>query len=137
MNKACPVVLRTRNNQTEILIFRHPLAGIQMAKGTIEAGESSLEASERELWEEAGITLKAQFQLLEWQRYPSEPTWGICIMEDGNGLPEQWAHYCEDDGGHVFEYFWHPLLQEPGADWYLLFVDALKVLCKALAKTPL
>jgi|TARA_R100000027_G_scaffold36772_1_gene27027 8-oxo-dGTP pyrophosphatase MutT (NUDIX family) len=73
MDKACPVVLRNRENQLEILAFRHSLAGIQLVKGTIEPNESSLAASQRELFEEAGRTLKAEYQLLEWQRRPDEP----------------------------------------------------------------
>ncbi len=134
MEKACPVVLRNRDKQLEILVFRHPLAGIQMAKGTIEPEESSLEASERELREEAGITLQAKYQLLEWQSRPDEPIWGICVMEAGNGLPDKWDHYCEDDGGHLFQYFWHPLLQEPNSDWHPVFVDALGAINKALTQ---
>jgi hypothetical protein len=37
-NKACPVILR-RRNQLEILLFEHPLAGVQLVKGTIERSE--------------------------------------------------------------------------------------------------
>ena len=54
-NKACPVVLRTRGSR-EILVFEHPLAGIQLVKGTIELGESPEAAALRELGEESGIT---------------------------------------------------------------------------------
>lgn len=35
-NKACPVVLR-HSTELEILAFRHPLAGLQLVKGTVEA----------------------------------------------------------------------------------------------------
>ncbi|MDO3386881.1 NUDIX domain-containing protein [Gilvimarinus sp. SDUM040013] len=126
--------MRRRENQLEILVFRHPLAGIQLAKGTIEPGETSLEASERELSEEAGISLQAKYQLLEWQRRSGEPVWGICIMEAGDGLPEEWSHYCEDDGGHVFQFFWHALSQAPSPEWHPVFVDALNAVRVALTK---
>jgi NTP pyrophosphohydrolases including oxidative damage repair enzymes len=108
MKKACPVVLRNQEGDPEILVFKHPLAGTQLVKGTIEPGEADLAAAERELREEAGIALRALYQLLEWQRHPDEPIWAICMMESGHNLPEQWQHLCEDDGGHLFEYFWHP-----------------------------
>jgi len=128
MNKACPVVLRNRDNQLEVLAFRHPMAGIQLVKGTIERGESSLVASQRELFEEAGITLKANYQLLKWQRRPDEPIWDIWVMEPEDHLPDHWEHYCEDDGGHLFRYFWHPLSLPPNSEWHPVFSDALTVI---------
>lgn len=56
VDKVCPVVLRQGNEGTEILVFRHPLAGVQLVKGTREAGESIAQAALRELAEESGIT---------------------------------------------------------------------------------
>ena len=39
--KVCPVVLRgTTADGIDILAFRHPLAGAQLVKGTIEIAES-------------------------------------------------------------------------------------------------
>lgn len=40
----------------EILVFEHPLAGWQIAKGTVEEGEDVAEAALRELAEESGVT---------------------------------------------------------------------------------
>lgn len=134
MDKACPVVLRHKNDQLEILVFRHPLAGIQLAKGSIEPGETYLEASARELREEAGLALNAQYQLLAWQRSPGEPTWSICMMEHRDDLPDDWEHYCEDDGGHLFRFFWHPLLQTPSLEWHPVFVDALDAIRTAIQR---
>ncbi|WP_339617757.1 NUDIX domain-containing protein [uncultured Gilvimarinus sp.] len=134
MDKACPVVLRNRDGRTEILVFRHPLAGVQLAKGTVEPGETGLSAAERELWEEAGVRLKADRLLLEWQRRLGEPVWGIYLMETVSDLPNQWEHFCEDDGGHVFQFFWHSLSQEPGVQWHAVFADALRAVRKALVR---
>ncbi|WP_460106655.1 NUDIX domain-containing protein [Pseudomonas sp. S3_E04] len=53
-NKACPIIL-SHSHPPRILLFRHPLAGVQIVKGTIEAGESARQAALRELNEEAGI----------------------------------------------------------------------------------
>ncbi len=108
------------------------MAGIQLVKGTIEPSESYLSASERELKEEAGITLKAEYPLLEWQRRLDEPVWSICMMAAGDHLPDHWDHYCKDDGGHVFQYFWHPLSLPPGSEWHPVFIDALTVIRKTL-----
>ncbi|MCS6759693.1 MAG: NUDIX domain-containing protein [Candidatus Devosia euplotis] len=38
-----------------MLVFRHPLAGIQLVKGTRESGEALVSGVLRELAEEAGI----------------------------------------------------------------------------------
>jgi 8-oxo-dGTP pyrophosphatase MutT (NUDIX family) len=48
--KACPVVLRSLGDG-EILAFEHPLAGWQLVKGTVEAGELPRDAAIRELYE--------------------------------------------------------------------------------------
>ncbi len=39
IDKVCPVVLRKQNQ--EILLFQHPLAGIQLVKGTVETFDES------------------------------------------------------------------------------------------------
>lgn len=55
IDKVCPVVLRKQNQ--ELLLFQHPLAGIQLVKGTVETfDESYITAAKRELAEESGIT---------------------------------------------------------------------------------
>lgn len=132
MNKACPVVVRNREDQFEVLVFRHPIAGIQLVKGTVEPGESSRSASERELEEEAGIKLKAEHLLLEWRRNPGDSTWAIWLMEQGDHLPNCWDHYCEDDGGRLFHYFWHPLSLSTDSEWHPVFVDALTAIRETL-----
>ncbi|MHC8286071.1 NUDIX domain-containing protein [Pseudomonas sp. XS1P51] len=49
VDKACPVVLRNIE-QLEILAFRHPLAGLQLVKGSVEPGELTGAAAVRELF---------------------------------------------------------------------------------------
>ncbi|WP_432767542.1 NUDIX domain-containing protein [Pseudomonas frederiksbergensis] len=53
-NKACPVILSSIPG-THILLFRHPIAGVQLVKGTIEIGETPAQTALRELSEESGI----------------------------------------------------------------------------------
>ncbi|WP_318653947.1 NUDIX domain-containing protein [Pseudomonas sp. Y24-6] len=53
-NKACPVILSGIPG-AHILLFRHPIAGVQLVKGTIEKDETPAQAALRELSEESGI----------------------------------------------------------------------------------
>ncbi len=39
-------------------MFRHPLAGIQLVKGTVEPSENPADAARRELFEESGLNTK-------------------------------------------------------------------------------
>lgn len=55
--KVCPVVLRKSGSNLELLVFEHPLADVQLIKGTLELTDSSVEsAALRELEEESGIS---------------------------------------------------------------------------------
>ncbi len=55
--KVCPVVLRKSGSTVELLLFEHPLAGVQLVKGTLEMKDSAVEsAALRELEEESGIS---------------------------------------------------------------------------------
>lgn len=53
-DKACSAVLCFAQ-RPGILLFRHPQAGVQLVKGTIERGETPGQAALRELAEESGI----------------------------------------------------------------------------------
>ncbi|MEX3016984.1 NUDIX hydrolase [Gymnodinialimonas hymeniacidonis] len=107
MDKVCPVVIR---GDGRILAFRHPLAGLQFVKGTLEEEESTPEAATRELHEEAGVVLSAVHYLGESSTIVDDETWHFWLMQDSD-LPETWDHACEDDGGHVFSFFWQDLTQ--------------------------
>ena len=104
--KACPVVLRAVQNHLEILAFEHPLAGLQLIKGTIEAGEHPADAAVRELHEESGIEGVAAVDLGLWEsgyegRLVASP------LPVAHPLPDTWVHHTQDDGGHDFRFFWH------------------------------
>ena len=58
VQKVCPIVSRCSNETQEILMFRHPLAGIQLVKGTVEPSENPADAARRELFEESGLVSK-------------------------------------------------------------------------------
>jgi len=48
-------VFITRHNDTELLVFEHPYAGIQIPAGTVEEGETPTQAAVREAAEETGL----------------------------------------------------------------------------------
>lgn len=134
--KACPVVLRTVQNHLEILAFEHPLAGLQLIKGTIEAGEHPADAAVRELHEESGIEGVAAVDLGLWESGYEGQVWSLHLCQVAHPLPDTWVHHTQDDGGHDFRFFWHPLDQVPSDRWHRLFRDALSTISERLATMP-
>lgn len=122
--KACPLVLRQHDGRTDILAFQHPLAGKQFVKGTVKPGEPPSIAAARELKEESGLILAAPLIFLgvhqigvprqDWHFYQG---WS-------SGLPETWHHQTEDDFGHVFSFFWHPIETPLDDAWHPVFHEA-------------
>ena len=113
-DKACPVVFRDSSMQ-QILAFEHPKAGLQLVKGRIEPGENARAAALRELAEEAGIADTAIART--WA--PGIPAQGhiwslqLCTFTQSR----TWTHFCCDDGGHDFKFFWHDVNREPDEKW--------------------
>ena len=122
--KACPIVIRRQNKIPEVLAFRHPTAGRQFIKGTVEAGESPVEAAKRELREESGIHAHVPFISLGTQRIGKDRRLWHFFQYPSIGLPETWTHQTKDDFGHRFEFFWHPLSQPLDQRWHPDFHEA-------------
>lgn len=134
--KACAVVLSPSPNP-RILLFRHPLAGVQLVKGGIEAGETPGAAALRELAEESGITaatLEADLGL--WESEHRDQVWSFHLCRVSGPLPEQWSHQTLDDHGHRFDFFWAPLDQLPLDDCDPVFQRALQFVSNALQARP-
>lgn len=55
LEKVTIFITRIREKKTELLLFKHPNAGIQIPAGTVEIGETPLEAALREAKEETGL----------------------------------------------------------------------------------
>ncbi len=55
IQKVTAFVVRERNGITELLVFKHPTAGIQIPAGTVEKGEDIETAVHREVYEETGL----------------------------------------------------------------------------------
>ncbi len=115
-----------RDDKVEVLAFRHPLAGLQLVKGTIESGETAGAAAVRELAEEAGLAQAGPITALGvWQSQYEAQVWSFQLVPVAATTPEAWEHYTHDGGGHLFSFFWHPLRVEPTAEWHPLFQGAL------------
>lgn len=127
-NKACPVVFRGAALRIEVLAFRHPIAGCQLVKGTIEPGESPGEAALREFTEESGVlSVRINRHIGIWQSGWRNQVWSFFACSSDAPLPETWSHDAPDDGGHTFQFFWHPLWAPAHPDqWHMVFRDALQ-----------
>lgn len=132
-NKSCPVVLRG-SEVREILAFAHPLAGLQLVKGSIEPGEPAAAAALRELAEEAGITGAWVEQYLGcWDSGHQGQVWSFHRCRVPHALADAWVHHAADDGGHDFRFFWHPLDKAADAAyWHPVFRGALDFIGNAL-----
>lgn len=127
--KACPVVLRRHHGITQILAFRHPVAGFQLVKGTIEHGEPAAVAAIRELFEESGIRdAQVTADLGLWRAPYQDQVWSFQLCETAAELLDAWVFETRDDGGHVFEFFWHALEAEFPEYCHMLFQEALREL---------
>jgi 8-oxo-dGTP pyrophosphatase MutT (NUDIX family) len=118
--RVCPVLVRQRR----VLAFRHPLAGCQLVKGRYQAGEGAVAAARRELWEESGLRVMGRPRR-QWRAPVGGQMWDFVAFDAGRS-PWRWSHWAEDDGGHLFRFFWHPLSQKAGVGWHPMFHQALR-----------
>ncbi|WP_439644058.1 NUDIX domain-containing protein [Gemmatimonas sp.] len=121
--------MRHHGARAEVLVFEHPSAGTQLVKGTVEAGESVVEAAVRELAEESGIVGAAcKRELGQWTSDPGDQVWHFWEMTVPHVLPDSWSHLTQDDGGQLFAFRWHPIAEPPASSWYPVFRNALSFL---------
>lgn len=127
IQKVCPVLLRQRDNTWQILAFRHPKAGTQLIKGTIEVGEPPEVAVLRELAEESGLVDATVVEKIgELSMDESEQQWHIFLCQAAHDLPEEWDFFTTDGGGNLFHFFWHSLDEAPDKSWHAHFRLALE-----------
>jgi len=134
VDKAVAVVVRCRCGRPEILVFRHPLAGVQLPKGTVEIGENIAQATLRELAEESGLVLTvAPVPIGRWRRVIEGPPvqiqhWHIGLLTAPPELPDHWSHQAsgsEQEEGLIFFYFWVGLDDDSSRFVHPLFADTL------------
>jgi 8-oxo-dGTP pyrophosphatase MutT (NUDIX family) len=131
MNKACPVVLRIKENRLELLAFKRPTAGKQLVKGSLKKGESLENACVRELEEESGIRGRTVKRLGVWEANHKKQTWGFCLMHFEESLPDRWSYDTKDDGGQRFRFFWQPFDRPIDAGWDDVHANAFEHIKRA------
>lgn len=126
--KVCPVVLRELGDEVELLLFQHPLAGVQIVKGTVESTDKSFEsAALRELYEESGISCVLRTEYLRgWESGYQNQVWHFVRCEVAEALPDTWEYFTQDGGGLMFRFFWHKLGSPMEHSWHQLFSDAIE-----------
>ncbi len=128
-HKVCPVILRKQGDTWQILAFKHPKAGTQLIKGTLEAGEQPETAVLRELAEESGIEQAAVVEKIgEFDIHETEQHWHLFLCQPAGALREEWSFFTADGGGLVFQFFWHPLDEEPDETWHQVYRRALALI---------
>ncbi len=122
VQKVCPCLTRQRGGVQQLLLFRHPLAGLQLLKGTVEEGESPESAALRELQEESGIhdaQISRKLGEIHFSAYSQN--WHLFLIEPAGALPDSWHFFTEDDSGLRFEFFWQDIVEPIDTPWPDLF----------------
>lgn len=114
IEKVVPVVLHPAGAPMRVLAFMHPVSGAQIVKGTVEAGEAPIRAALRELWEESGLTAMSAMPLATRDDVMPGERWHFVLARTRPPVPDKFQHFCKDDGGHLFKFFWHPIDELPG-----------------------
>ncbi len=125
VQKVVPLAVRRRDS-LELLAFRHPLAGSQLVKGTVEEDEEPECAALRELAEESGIQNASVRRALGRLAYPDiGQNWRFFLCRVARPLAEEWSYFTQDDGGHLFQFLWQDLESAPDSSWHRDFQRAL------------
>ncbi|MEM7190770.1 MAG: NUDIX domain-containing protein [Pseudomonadota bacterium] len=125
IEKVCPMELRASGGGIEFLAFRHPHAGYQVVKGTIEPGEDAMHAARRELHEESGLTPDRPFAFVGQSSAIAEGQIWTFFRVWSNCLPDRWVYHCADDGGLDFTFFWADIANPLGEGWDPVFQRAI------------
>jgi 8-oxo-dGTP pyrophosphatase MutT (NUDIX family) len=107
-----------------VLAFVHPVAGKQFVKGTIKSGENPLDAARRELREESGLNAPSALISLGIQVIGGNRQRWYFFEWISTGIPDAWSHQTEDNHGHTFLFFWHPLDLQLDNEWHPIFHEA-------------
>ncbi|MCG7436466.1 NUDIX hydrolase [Lysinibacillus fusiformis] len=114
VEKAFGYITREHGEQIQVLVFEQNTvgAGIQVPKGTIEQGETPLEAVKREMLEETGLTTLVVQGLIA-QDYFNHPS-GVLQkryfyhLTTSDETMETWQHYPTglNEADLLFSFYW-------------------------------
>ncbi|EAZ83964.1 NUDIX domain-containing protein [Lysinibacillus fusiformis] len=114
VEKAFGYITREHGEQIQVLVFEQNTvgAGIQVPKGTIEEGETPLEAVKREMLEETGLTTLVVQGLIA-QDYFNHPS-GVLQkryfyhLTTSDETMETWQHYPTglNEADLLFSFYW-------------------------------
>lgn len=149
IHKAAACVVRQAKRGPELLVFRHPLAGVQIPKGSVDPGEDHEDAALRELEEESGITDARVLRNvgrheIEVGTGPTESgplqlqIWHTFLVTSDADLPDTWSHHVtgsEVEEGLVFDYFWLPV-EEARAAFVSRFHPSIDFVVEAVSRGP-
>ncbi len=126
VQKVTAFIVRERDGVRELLVFKHPTAGIQIPAGTVEEGEDLKTAVKRETYEETGLQFVeienylgcVENELQEGKRIIAKTT-QVYIEPDLKAMPYEEKltrglavnyHSTQDDFAHIsyIEYDRHP-----------------------------
>lgn len=144
VDKAMPCVVRPSAGGAELLVIRHPRAGIQIPKGTVEPGEDVETAALRELEEETGVrTAKLVRALGCCERIAGAGTdetgplehhrWHVFRVELTGPVADRWTHRVTapgDEQGMDFGCHWLPLAPDSAQLLHPAFVPAFELILR-------
>lgn len=107
-HKACAIVTRDIDERVQVLLFRHPTAGVQIVKGGRIGCETPIQTAKRELYEESGLEASSGAFLFQQDQPEIGQTWAI-IKCNVIETRDKWIWQTHDDFGHAFRFFWHDL----------------------------
>ncbi|MGK9203883.1 NUDIX domain-containing protein [Sinorhizobium meliloti] len=101
-------------------------------KGTTKKGEQPQNAAERELLEESGLACPTAMEPLGSLPIGQDRQLWHFFAWHSSGLPDRWYHAAEDDFGHTFAFFWHPIKSPLSEDWHPIFHEAFQFFASRL-----
>jgi chloramphenicol 3-O phosphotransferase len=133
--RVVPVLLREKHGRREMLVLRHPTAGLQVVKGTPQPNEQLSAAALRELEEKSGVTGARVVRCLDSSEAQVEgELWHFFHCAAGE-QPSRWINAAPGDGDQILEFFWRPLDAESGSDWNPILATALAHIRATLARS--
>jgi ADP-ribose pyrophosphatase YjhB (NUDIX family) len=147
--KVCAGVVRPRGDATELLVFEHPTAGIQLPKGGLRRGETPEAGVLRELREETGLAaVEVPRRVGVWERHAGagpdgsgaleRHVWHVFLVQAPTGAPDRWTHEAYGsvaEAGLRFRCSWVPMTGALDVV-HPLFRPVVALLGRALAPVP-